>query len=145
MSTIPDDIPTVAEAEERVKALMNEEAELRKRRKALELAISDVDKRLRALGRSFNSAGEIETARMLVEVARNAETWDTLPVVQIRSRWADEGVAEGRLAKVTPKQVYIYTTRGSLEVKRFDRTTGKDIPGNEIVNLDEVLAAATRG
>lgn len=145
MFIAPNDIPTVAEAEARVQALIADEAELRKRANALKIALEDTEKRLRAMHRSFNNVGEIETARMLVEVARKAEVWDAAPVVRVQPRGKGGDVVERRLAKVTPKQIHVYTTRGSTDFRRFDRATGEDVCGDRILNMDEVLSAATKG
>ena len=52
---------------------------------------------------------------------------------------------EGRLLKVTAKQIHVYTERGSFSAKAFSRADGTYQDGRaRILNLSEVLATVAQ-
>ena len=84
--------------------------------------------------------GAIASVRRKIEVAeaqaKRAHIWATAPVVKI------EGRPDGRLIKLTPKQVHVMTTMDGLKTV-YDRKTGTTrwkFDGR-ITNLDELTRA----
>ena len=85
--------------------------------------------------------GAIAAARRKVEAAEAeaecAHIWATAPVVKF------DGRPDGRLLKVTPKQVHVMTTRDGLKVI-YDRATGltRWKFAGRITNLDELVGVS---
>ena len=130
---------------------MDEIEKMRSELKALEQELVQTDQTIARLKKELESAekrrnelkpgwnpdiGDIAATRRRLASAEAAHIWATAPVVKI------EGRPDGRLIKLTPKQVHVMTTMdGSKTV--YDRETGTTrwkFDGR-ITNLDELTRA----
>lgn len=148
--TDSEQIPTVSKAQAAVDLLKEEYSLLLREQAALRVRAAEVEYRLSKI--KGYSSGELNSAEQRLLEAQRAEKWDALPVIvefADSERGAERGeVKEGRLLKVTPKQIHVLTQRGRDRAVIFDRETGKEGRGGHysarILNLEEVLAAASK-
>lgn len=130
---------------------MDEIEKMRAELKALEQELVQTDQTIARLKKELESAekrrnelkpawnpdmGAIAATRRKIAEAERARIWSTAPVVKI------EGRPDGRLIKLTPKQVHVMVAQNGMKVV-YDRATGRtrwNIDGR-ITNLDELTRA----
>jgi Holliday junction resolvasome RuvABC endonuclease subunit len=136
---ILDQIPTVDDAQASLDALTREHADLVNEEKALSKRLKEVEARIRALSQVFRpECGQIGRARDVLDQAKAAAVWDAAPVVMVKT--LRDGTTACRFSHLTAKQVHLFTTRGSTRVVAFSRETGTSRRGDQVLNLEEVLA-----
>lgn len=129
---------TIETIKAEIAALEAEHANLIAREKRLTAELQQVSERLSKLQPSWSGAyGLISAARnrLASEEARvkRERIWTTAPVIKI------EGRPDGRLIKLTARQIHVMTTPDGGKII-YDRATGKTrwkIDGR-ITNLDEL-------